>query len=56
VKEPEKGFYIYQAPDKKDERMIPSIFLPHMVFSPQAPYTLASAWSLSEHPRNPSST
>jgi hypothetical protein len=52
---PEKGIYIYQAPNKKDERMIPSIFLPYIVFSPQAPYTLATARSLSELPRNLSS-
>jgi hypothetical protein len=32
-----KGFYILLSSNKKGERMIPSNFLPYMLFSPQTP-------------------
>lgn len=53
------GFILYQdsiilpsSSIKNDERIIPSVFLPYIIFSPQAPYALATERSGSESKGN----
>ena len=55
------GFTLYQAcmtfassSIRKEDRIIPSYFLPYIDFSPQAPYAFATLWSGSERSGKPS--